>query len=83
MITVERVSRVLNHFNIAFTEQAVLGYLKRGQLDKAALDWKWIYFMSRGIPTPRAVIGAINAGTKYGTKTLLKVSLTPLLIQEV
>ncbi|PAE58467.1 hypothetical protein CHH88_16790 [Bacillus subtilis] len=38
MITVERVSRVLNHFKIAFTEQAVLGYLKRGQLDKAALD---------------------------------------------
>lgn len=38
MITVERVSRVLNHFNIAFTEQEVLGYLKRGQLDKAPSD---------------------------------------------
>ncbi|MEK4521142.1 hypothetical protein MKX96_05810 [Psychrobacillus sp. FSL W7-1493] len=35
MITVERVSRILNHFNIAFTEGAVLGYLQREVLQKA------------------------------------------------
>ncbi|KEF36929.1 hypothetical protein M670_03843 [Schinkia azotoformans MEV2011] len=35
MISVEDVSRVLNHFNIAFTESAVLGYLQREVLRKA------------------------------------------------
>ncbi|BDH61824.1 hypothetical protein MTP04_19540 [Lysinibacillus sp. PLM2] len=35
MISVEDVSRVLNHFNIAFTESAVLGYLQREVLKKA------------------------------------------------
>lgn len=34
MISVEVVSRVLNHFNIAFTESAVLGYLQREILKK-------------------------------------------------
>jgi hypothetical protein len=34
MISVERVSKILNHFDIAFTENAVLGYLQRGQLEK-------------------------------------------------
>ncbi|WP_313892968.1 hypothetical protein [Psychrobacillus sp.] len=35
MVTVERASKVLNHFNIAFTEGAVLGYLQREVLQKA------------------------------------------------
>ena len=35
MITVERVSRILNHFNIVFTENAVLGYLQREILQKS------------------------------------------------
>lgn len=35
MISVEQTSKILNHFNIGFTEQAVLRYLQNGQLDKA------------------------------------------------
>lgn len=35
MISIEKVSRVLNHFNVSFSEQAVLGYLQRGILEKA------------------------------------------------
>lgn len=50
MISVEKTSRVLNHFNIAFTEQAVLGYLQRGQLEKA----------------PRINSGYYSRNTKYG-----------------
>ncbi|KUP08954.1 hypothetical protein Q75_01710 [Bacillus coahuilensis p1.1.43] len=50
MISVEKTSRILNHFNIAFTENAVLGYLQRGQLDKA----------------PRIENGYYSRNTKYG-----------------
>lgn len=35
MISVERVSKILNHFDIAFTENAVLSYLHRKVLLKA------------------------------------------------
>ncbi|MFJ8264187.1 hypothetical protein ACIQ4I_19945 [Rummeliibacillus sp. NPDC094406] len=35
MITVEKTSRILNDFNIAFTEGAVLGYLQRGLFNSA------------------------------------------------
>lgn len=38
-------------------------------------------FMSRGIPTPRAAAGAINAGAKWH-QTQLRVFLTTLLTQE-
>jgi hypothetical protein len=50
MISIEKTSRLLNHFNIAFTENAVLGYLQRGQLVKA----------------PRIVSGYYSRNTKYG-----------------
>lgn len=50
MISVEKVSRILNHFNIAFTEQAVLGLIQRGQLDRA----------------PRIESGYQSRNTKYG-----------------
>ncbi|MFJ7978446.1 hypothetical protein ACIQZI_22830 [Peribacillus sp. NPDC096379] len=50
MISIEKTSRLLNHFNIAFTENAVLGYLQRGQLDKA----------------PRIESGYYSRNTKYG-----------------
>lgn len=50
MISIEKTSRILNHFNIAFTENAVLGYLQRGQLDKA----------------PRIESGYYSRNTKYG-----------------
>jgi hypothetical protein len=43
MITIEKTSRILNRFNIAFTENAVLGYLQRGQLQKASLDGSGYY----------------------------------------
>lgn len=36
MIIVEKTSRILNDFNIAFTESAVLGYLHRGLLNRAS-----------------------------------------------
>ncbi|MCB5236869.1 hypothetical protein [Niallia circulans] len=49
-VTVELASRVLNHFNIAFTENAVLSYLQRGQLEKA----------------PRIENGYYSRNTKYG-----------------
>lgn len=35
MISIEKVSRILNHFNVSFSEQAVLGYIQRGLLEKA------------------------------------------------
>ncbi|MEG0448993.1 MAG: hypothetical protein RR595_03950 [Lysinibacillus sp.] len=50
MISIEKVSRILNHFNIAFTEQAVLGHIQRGQLDRA----------------PRIEIGYQSRNTRYG-----------------
>jgi len=50
MLTVERVSRILNHFNIAFTDSAVLGYLQQGHLEKA----------------PRIDRGYYSRNTKYG-----------------
>ncbi|AIE58851.1 MULTISPECIES: hypothetical protein [Bacillaceae] len=50
MISIEKTSRILNHFNIAFTENAVLGYLQRGQLEKA----------------PRIENGYYSINTKYG-----------------
>lgn len=37
MLTVERVSRILHKFNIAFTENAVLSFINRGLINKAAL----------------------------------------------
>lgn len=49
MITVEKTSRILNDFNIAFTEGAVLGYLQRGLLNRA----------------PRIEIGYYSRNTKY------------------
>ncbi|KAF0824771.1 hypothetical protein ABE29_16335 [Cytobacillus firmus] len=50
MISIEKTSRILNRFNIAFTENAVLRYLQRGQLDKA----------------PRIESGYYSRNTKYG-----------------
>lgn len=50
MISIEKTSRILNHFNIAFTENAVLSYLQRGQLDKA----------------PRIESSYYSRNTKYG-----------------
>ncbi len=50
MITVEQVSRILNHFNIAFTESAVLSYLNRGILKSS----------------PRIKDGYYSRNTKYG-----------------
>lgn len=50
MISVEKTSRILNHFNIAFTENSVLGYLQRGQLGKA----------------PKIDSGYYSRNTKYG-----------------
>lgn len=50
MISIEKTSRILNRFNIAFTENAVLGYLQRGQLEKA----------------PRLESGYHSRNTKYG-----------------
>lgn len=35
MISIEKTSRILNHFNIAFTESAVVGYIQRKILKKA------------------------------------------------
>lgn len=43
MISVEMTSRILNHFNIAFTEHAVLKYLQNGKLDKAPCIKKGYY----------------------------------------
>jgi len=50
LISVEKTSRVLNHFNIAFTESAVLSYLQQGQLEKS----------------PRIENGYYSRNTKYG-----------------
>lgn len=50
MITVERVSRILDQFNISFTEGAVLSSLQRGLLQKA----------------PRFESGYYSRNTKYG-----------------
>lgn len=50
MITVEMTSRVLNHFNIAFTESAVLSYLQQGHLEKS----------------PRTETSYYSRNTKYG-----------------
>lgn len=50
MISVEKTSRILNHFNVSFSEQAVLGYLQRGILEKA----------------PRIESGYHSRNTKYG-----------------
>ncbi|PLR98233.1 hypothetical protein [Bacillus sp. T33-2] len=49
-VSVERASRILNHFNISFTENAVLGYLQRRQLEKAQ----------------RIEVGYQSRNTKYG-----------------
>lgn len=37
MISVEKTSRILNHFNVSFSEGAVLGYLQRELINKAPL----------------------------------------------
>jgi len=37
MISVEKTSRILNHFNVSFSEGAVLGYLERELINKAPL----------------------------------------------
>ncbi|WP_375199721.1 hypothetical protein [Bacillus sp. RS11] len=37
MISVEKTSRILNHFNVSFSEGAVLGYIQKGSLEKAPL----------------------------------------------
>ncbi|UOE57319.1 hypothetical protein [Cytobacillus oceanisediminis] len=50
MVTVERVSRILNQFNIAFTESAVLSLLNRGVLKSS----------------PRIESGYYSRNTKYG-----------------
>ncbi|MCS0791556.1 hypothetical protein NX021_25935 [Cytobacillus firmus] len=50
MIAVERVSRILNHFNIAFTESAVLSLLNRGILRRGS----------------RIETGYYSRNTKYG-----------------
>ncbi|KHD84099.1 hypothetical protein NG54_17760 [Heyndrickxia ginsengihumi] len=50
MITIERVSKVLNHFNIAFTENAVIGLLATWILEKS----------------PRIENGYYSRNTKYG-----------------
>lgn len=50
MISIEKVSRVLNHFNMSFSEQAVLGHIQRGLLEKA----------------PRITSGYYARNTKYG-----------------
>lgn len=49
-ITVEKLSRVLNGFNIGFSEGTVLSYLKRGFLEYA----------------PRPESGYYSRNTKYG-----------------
>lgn len=75
MISVEKTSRILNHFNIAFTEQAVLGYLQREQLNRA----------------PRMESGYYSRNTKYAysvdkdslLKFLLERGVTEKEINEV
>jgi hypothetical protein len=50
MLTVEHVSRILNQFNISFTESSVLSYLNRGLLQRS----------------PRLKEGYYFRNTKYG-----------------
>jgi|GEM_PF-4374427 len=37
MISVEKTSRILNHFNISFSEGGALGYIQRELINKAPL----------------------------------------------
>jgi len=50
MLTVEKTGNILNHFNIGFTEKAVVGYLQRGLLQKVS----------------RIETGYYSRNTKYG-----------------
>lgn len=75
MINVETTSRILNHFKVSFTEQVVLGYLQRRQLDIA----------------PRIESGYHSRNTKYAysvdksslVKFLLERGVTEKEINEV